>query len=237
MEQLHNLNQYCVNNAWFKVDFGGCPYGIFSAACPVEPLHAVENGLITTCLKILFEELIRSPSQKASLDFLAKQLPKLPRQRYASSGACKSMPRLLWKDGITTITETTANAKVGIMFTIVVIGLTEDGKQLFENIFENKTIFRNMMECFQMLLSYWMWLKKPTFWSRTITNEKFNAKRAISIMLQSILNLWPRQSGQGWELAKFHEQLHVPEDIVRFGSPIGTHSGPREHNHIQHVKC
>ena len=67
----------------------------------------VENGLITTCLKILFEELIRSPSQKASLDFLAKQFPKLPRQHNASSGTNKSMPRLLWKDGITTITELT----------------------------------------------------------------------------------------------------------------------------------
>ena len=55
-------------------------------------------------------------------------------------------------------------------------------------------------------------------------------------MLQSILNLWPRLKGQGWELAKFHEQLHVPDDIVRFGSPQGTHSGPTEHNHIQHAK-
>ena len=49
------------------------------------------------------------------------------------------------------------------MFTIVVIGLTEDGKHLFENIFENKTAFQNMMECFQMLLSYWMWFKNLHF--------------------------------------------------------------------------
>ena len=118
-----------MDNARFKVDFGGCPYGIFSAACPVEPLHAVENGLITMCLNILFEELIWSPSQKHHWILWPKQLPKLPRQHYASSGAFKSMPQLLWKDGITTITELTASAKVGIMFTIVVIGLTEDGCQ------------------------------------------------------------------------------------------------------------
>ena len=58
--KLPSLNQYCVRNAWFDVDYGGCPYGIFSAACPVEPLHALENGLITTCLKILFEENLRA---------------------------------------------------------------------------------------------------------------------------------------------------------------------------------
>ena len=90
---------------------------------------------------------------------MAKQLPKVLRQHYASSGSCKSMPCLLWKDGIATITEMTASTKVGIMFTIVVSGLTEDGKHLFENIFDNKTVFWNMMGCFQMLLSYWIWLK------------------------------------------------------------------------------
>ena len=31
--KLQSLNQYCVQNAWFNVDYGGCPYGIFSAAC------------------------------------------------------------------------------------------------------------------------------------------------------------------------------------------------------------
>ena len=45
-DNLKELNQYHVQNAWFKVDFGGCPFGIFSAACPVEPLHALENGII-----------------------------------------------------------------------------------------------------------------------------------------------------------------------------------------------
>ena len=87
-----------------------------------------------------------------------------------------------------------------------------------------------------MILCYWMWLKKPTFWSRTVLHRKYNAKQAIIVMLQSILNLWPRLKGQGWELAKFHQQLHVPDNIVRFGSPQGTHSGPTEHNHICHVK-
>ncbi len=36
--------------------YGGCRYGIFSAACPVEALHAFENGLIPDALHILFDE-------------------------------------------------------------------------------------------------------------------------------------------------------------------------------------
>ena len=70
-EQLKALNQYNVQNAWFDVDFGGCPYGIFSAACPVEPLHALENGLITECIKVLYYK-IRSNGDLAELDRLMK---------------------------------------------------------------------------------------------------------------------------------------------------------------------
>jgi hypothetical protein len=55
-------------------------------------------------------------------------------------------------------------------------------------------------------------------------------------MLQELIRLWPGLRGQGWELAKIHEQLHVPDDIERNGAPQGSHTGPNKHNHIQLVK-
>ena len=55
-------------------------------------------------------------------------------------------------------------------------------------------------------------------------------------MLQRLVELWPREKGNGWQLAKIHEQLHVPDDIHRNGSPHTTHTGPTENHHIQHVK-
>ena len=112
------MNQYNVKNAWFDVNFGGCPYGIFSAACPVEPMHALKKGLITECIKVLFYK-IRSNRDLAELDRLVKKLTTLPRQNKISYGADKDMPRLLWKCGITNLTDLTASHKVGIMFTIV----------------------------------------------------------------------------------------------------------------------
>ena len=117
-EELDALNQYHFLNAWFDVDFGGCPYGIFSAACPVEPLHALENGLIADCLKVMLAK-IGSTRHKARLDELTKQLIRYPRQQLMSFGADKAMPRLLWQEGISCLNETTAATKVGIMLTIV----------------------------------------------------------------------------------------------------------------------
>ena len=235
LDELKSLNQYCVRNAWFRVDFGGCPYGIFSAACPVEPLHALENGIIADCLKVLFSR-VGSSSVLAELDGIARGLTQLPRQCYSSSGSDKSMPRLLWKDGITTLTDLTASAKVGIMFTIVIVSLTNEGKDFFCRTLGNTRILNDMRECFQMLLCYWVWLKKDTYWDRKDYAQMHQATDAIRQMLSKIITLWPRDAGQGWNLAKFHEQLHVPDDIYCNGCPQGSHSGPVEHNHIQMVK-
>ena len=71
---LNELNQYCVDNAWFKVNFGRCKYAILSAACLIEPLHAIENGIIPKCIEILFKEQIKSTSHLARLDGLVQEL-------------------------------------------------------------------------------------------------------------------------------------------------------------------
>jgi hypothetical protein len=174
---------------------------------------------------------------KAQLDTIVRRLTDLPRQRYASSGTEPCMPRLLWKDGITTLANLPAKYKVGILFTIMVVSLQEEGKKLFVEVLGSRQRLNDMRQVFQMLLSYWVWLKRDTYyWKRAdkIANER--ARTAIRIMLQELMRLWPRLRGQGWELAKIHEQLHVPDDIKRNGAPQGSHTGPTKHNHIRLVK-
>ena len=234
-EALKAINQYNVENAWFKVNFGGCAFGIFSAACPVEPLHALENGIIADCLTVLHNR-IGSSKLLAELDVLGRRLVSLPRQQQASSGSDKSMPRLLWKDGISKLTDLTAAAKVGIMFTTIVIALQKDGRKLFRKVLGSEDAAVDMIECFQLILCYWSWLKKDTYWERSNYGKMEEATQAIRNMLHQIISLWPREEGQGWNIAKFHEQIHVPDDIFYNGRPQGTHSGPVEHNHIQMVK-
>ena len=108
---------------------------------------------------------------------------KNPKQRLASASTNKQMPRLLWNDGITNLTDVTANLKVGIMFTIVVVSLTSEGRAYFAQIFDTPKQLLNMQICFQMILCYWMWLKKPTYWSRKDTQSRENARNSIRIML------------------------------------------------------
>ena len=93
-----------------------------------------------------------------------------------------------------------------------------------------------MRQAFQMILAYWVWLKRDTFWKPGDKEAKLAARKAISVMLRELIRLWPRTKGQGWAKAKIHEQLHVPDDIEWNRAPQGSHTGPTEHNHIAHVK-
>ena len=94
-----------------------------------------------------------------------------------------------------------------------------------------------MTYIFQQMLCYWMWLKKEEYWKSEDRHVKAEAKAAISKMLTELKQLWPRASGQGWEKPKFHEQLHIPDDIERNGAPKGYKSDCTEHFHIPFFKA
>jgi hypothetical protein len=235
VDALHSINQYNVHSAWFDVGYGGCRFGIFSAACPVEALHALENGLMSDCLNILFFEEMTG-KQRDRLDKLSKKLAALDRQRYLTAGSEPLMPRLRWSDGISSLSDLEAKYRVGIMLTIVVLTLQDDGYALFTEVFGSTARVAQMRQVFQMMLCYWVWLKKDKYWKRGDRAAKQSARVAIQTMLSELMKLWPREKGQGWEKAKVHEQLHVPDDIERNGSPRGWHSGPTENNHIASVK-
>jgi hypothetical protein len=235
VDALKAINQHNVHSAWFDVGYGGCRFGIFSAACPVEALHALENGLIPDVLQVLFTADM-TPAQLGRLDQLAKNLSALARQKYLSSGAEPLMPRLRWSDGISSLSDMPAKYKVGILFTIVVLTLQDDGLEFFTKVLKTPKRVSQMRQVFQMILSYWMWLKKDKYWKRGDKVAKNIARVAIRTMLVELMKLWPRDKGQGWEKAKIHEQLHVPDDIERNGAPQGWHSGPTENNHISSFK-
>jgi hypothetical protein len=171
------------------------------------------------------------PALKKELDKIVKNLTLLPRQRFLSSGAKPCIPRLLWKDGVTSLTDMSAKLKVGILFKIIVVSLREEGVSFFTLVLGSPQRVKEMRQVFQMLLSYWV------YWKRGNKNAKESAGKAIIIvMFRELMHLWPRARGQGWEKAKIHKQLHVPNDIERNGAPQGSHTGPTEHNYIWLVK-
>ena len=68
--KLKELKQYCqynVKSPWFNNIYGGDKFGIFSAAMPIEALHALENSIFIYCLQILWDERMKKPKENLPL--------------------------------------------------------------------------------------------------------------------------------------------------------------------------
>lgn len=102
LEELKKIDQKNVYSIFFKLCYGGCKFGIFSAACPVEPLHSLESGIMKYILDILMNEKLKAAGSSV-LDSIVQKLVELPRQQFASSGGVIEYPRLLWKNGISNL--------------------------------------------------------------------------------------------------------------------------------------
>ena len=61
--------------SFYDIDYGGSPGGVFTAACPPEALHSLENGLVLHCLKQLFDSIL-SDSNKCQLDLIVQNWAK-----------------------------------------------------------------------------------------------------------------------------------------------------------------
>jgi hypothetical protein len=110
-------------NAFYNVDCGGDPYGIFSMI-HTEGLHAIEVRLVKYMIEILIEEL--SEAAQVKLDKLVKRLLKHPRQH-----GYDAFPRLLWPDGVTGLANLTG---MGKLLSNTLAALTLEGSQFFHPI-------------------------------------------------------------------------------------------------------
>jgi hypothetical protein len=95
----------------------------------------------------------------------------MDKQYYMTSSSNKAMPRILFKDGVTSLAKLPSSHVIGILLTIVIVSLTDDRISLFEAVFRpasSKTggteRLNNMRYVFSMMLSYWSWLKQDYYW-------------------------------------------------------------------------
>jgi hypothetical protein len=225
LEALKNLCQRHTYNTFYDIDCGKDPYGIFSMV-HTEGLHALEVGIMKYMMEVLMSELPKT--QHANLDGLVKKLNRFPNQH-----GYNGFPRCIWLDGVTTLAKLTGDQRVGKMFAVLLVALTEEGKKFFTKYLPGGNVtWERMVYCFQQMLCYWAWLKQDHYWMVGDMDACIAATKSIRIMARQLQALWPRRKGLKWALTKLHEMFHVPLDIHRNGKHYNVHSGPQEHNHM-----
>jgi hypothetical protein len=100
VETLRLISQNNVYSAWFDCDFGRCELGVFSAAMPVEALHAVEGGICKDAATILFDGDLKDANCRC-LNILIRRFCSMDKQGIVWRPPCNCRQKFclhLWVD-------------------------------------------------------------------------------------------------------------------------------------------
>lgn len=209
-QQRARWSQHRLDNIFNKVPLADPLRGILGST-PVETMHAFRKGLIETVTFLVLENV--PASKKAALDSLAINFHKNHRQTYR-----KAYPSTDFSSGITNLTKISAAERLGLVFLFVILSQYDEGWQILESTL--KTALAPVIQVFEALLCFDAWLGKPIFW---LKQNEIEAKRIAQASIRRLLEMCheniPSEKQHPWKFPKFHELLHIVDDISRFGAP------------------
>ena len=207
-------SQHNLNNAFDSIMFADSERGIFGAT-PVETMHAYRKGLIEYVTYFVLDNV--PASRKAAFDRLAIHFHTTHRQTFR-----KTYPATDFSRGITNLTKISARERLGLVFLFVILAQSDEGWDILTHTFRKhpNTSVADVIQVFEAMLCFDAWLMQTTFWAANdTTGAKDAAQRSIQKLLAMCRAKIPVTKATGWKFPKFHEMLHIVDDIARFGAP------------------
>ena len=225
-ELMKYSQQHIPLHAFRNINFGSNPHGIYGAT-PNDILHGVKLGIIKYVLEIFLDEDLNSAARFHLDDALSTTLPHL------KQGGNSQFPRLYFPNGICSLTNTTAEEFVGIMFVTYLLCITKQGQNAVAKS-EKMSIARiNIyISLFEKLLIFLTWMSNSDgFWKIQDTRSKNRATKKIEALVTFITLNFTRESKQNWNISKMHELMHITKLIDMFGCPSNFDSSACERMH------
>jgi hypothetical protein len=247
-KELHFISQHPVNNAfWPAVYLPSRPGGIYSSL-PVDPMHAVEEGILNYVLVVFLGTL--SVDLQAQVDDLASQMF----QQCPSQTERRNFPRTNFTKGITSLSFLAAHERVGLILSLYLLGTTDKGATLLcsrgsewnsdappqgqRHLSDDKMYIADFIDLLELLLCFHAYYKSGTFWSRNDnTGMEKRAQEAVAYTLTAVQQVLPRNQGHKWGLQKMHDTAgHLTKDISEHGRSANFDTSGPERNHKSFAK-
>ena len=221
-----------IQNSFHSLCFGGDSQGIHGCT-PPETLHLYQQGLYKYALIHFFTSVLNQ-RQRSELDDLISLLsPSFQRQSE------RSMPRFSFPHGVTNLSRITAEEVTGVVLLCTVaihtqtfskrVCTTWNGRSyVFQRDLHAKCL--EFAKLFEAMLSLESWMESDNHSRGFVTNQ---SRPIIRCVMHKFKNTVQREDGNGLKLPKFHQLLHVPRYILKFGSPKNFNSGRCESHHIK----
>ena len=209
-------SQHYLNNAFDHVPLADPVRGIFGAT-PIETMHAFRKGLIETVTLLVLDNV--PDTKKAALDTLAMRFHTSHRQTIR-----KAYPSTDFCNGITNLSNITANERHGLVFLFVILAQYDEGWAILQQALDkrDKAQLFEVINVFECMLCFDEWMNQKTFWNaNTYARAKRATHKAIVVLMEMCKRHIPlTKSKTSWKFPKFHELLHIVDDMERFGAPV-----------------
>jgi Plavaka transposase len=209
-------SQHQLNNVFDYVPMADPVRGIYGAT-PVETMHAFRKGMIEVVTFLVLENV--PPSKLAALDALAISFHKSHRQTIR-----RTFPATDFSQGITNLTKISAAERLGLVFLFVILAQYDEGWKILESTFASREAdvhLPDVLAVFEAMLCFDQWLNQATYWTAQHHAEsKLVVQHAIKTLMSMCVDDIPLAKGKSWKFPKFHELLHILDNMERFGAPI-----------------
>ena len=228
---LKEISHHPVDNAFHDVCFGGDEQSIHGCS-PPEMLHLYQQGLYKYALEAFVGSL--TAEQKRRLDELIAEV---------SDSCCRqsdrTFPRFHFPRGVTNLSCFTAAEQVGVtLICFLVLSMKSMETVVLRYNKSNKTYqtdLPSLTKCkrfsvlFEAMLVTEAWINQDVHSKDSITNV---APQKLSHLLKVYKDTVDRTEGNGLKIPKFHQLLHLPRYINKFGSPNNFNTSRCESHHI-----
>ena len=145
----------------------------------------------------------------------------------------KDYPRGSVRNGILDGTKCQSSERRGNLFRLLCIAHTAEGINALSDAWTSRRITGNRFRSFIMLyLSMEEWMHSDNSKMKVVASG-----RVVSQVLRSLKTIFPRKSGNGYNIPKYHGMAKIVDYIRLFGSALNFYGGPGESHHKYFVKA
>ena len=231
-EELKEISQQIIQNAWYELNFGVNEHGIHGA-CPLELLHWFNLGLYKYIRQMFFDQIGEKSKLAKKINMMAKTMGKFYKRQ-----SDRTLPRTTFNRGIVK-GKLMAHEYTGLILVLLSVLRSKEGYDALKEMgplkkkfgpqicFKKDSHIQNWILMLETLLEWEEWLKKPELSVREVKRCRKKFREIMELMKL----VGARTKGMGFNIQCFHATVHVPDDILMFGVPRNVNTKSDESHH------
>ena len=222
---LKDISQHLVRNAFHEYRFGHHNNQGIHGACPLDMLHHIMLGVFVVVRDCFLAQIGESSQRCDDINGLARLYGK-----FFAHQSDRDLPKTNFANGIFK-GKIMAKEYTGVLLLMDVILQSGAGRRMLKSIrngnFRHQWLIDDWILLVETILEWEAFLKLDKM--ETSLLERLKKKhRFIMFLVEKIAK---RTEGMGLKTMKFHGILHMVDDILAFGVPIGLNTGSNESHH------